>query len=232
MSSTYPPRAYPPPPPSFQYPPAPRKHSPLRVLLLTCLTLSLLGLCALLALGGTFFALVASHNQPIPTVQIPTPVPTLPPLKVYNVVGKPTIDATFINNVLENYSSPASGKGQALYDYGIQYGINPAYALAFFLQESNFGTKGVATVTHALGNIRASTGMPQYQGYRLYNTWEDGFQDWYQLIAKKYVGEWHLSTVEQIIPVYAPAKDNNDEAQYILTVKSAIERWRNGYIDV
>ena len=124
------------------------------------------------------------------------------------------------------------GKGQTLYNDGVKYGINPAYAMAFFLEESNFGTKGVATVTHALGNIRANAGEPQYKGYRQYKTWEAGFDDWYKLISEKYVGEWHLSTIEQIIPIYAPSYDNNDESQYITTLKIAIERWRNGYVDV
>jgi len=142
------------------------------------------------------------------------------------------MDAQFINSVLNFYHSPASGKGQALYDDGVQYGIDPAYALAFFLEESTFGTKGVATVTHALGNIRADTGEPQYNGYRSYDTWEAGFADWYQLIAEKYVGVWHLSTVYQIVPVYAPSEDNNNEVLYIHTIKRAIERWRNGYIMV
>lgn len=189
-------------------------------------------ICALLAMGSTLFSFIASLNQLTSLPPTSTPVPTLPPLKVYSVVGRPTINAQFINSVLAYYNSPASGKGQVLYDDGVKNGINPAYALAFFLEESNFGTKGVATVTHALGNIRATSGEAQYKGYRSYKTWEAGFEDWYKLIAEKYVGEWHLSTVEQIIPVYAPSYDHNDEAQYILTIKIAIERWRNGYVDV
>jgi flagellum-specific peptidoglycan hydrolase FlgJ len=147
-------------------------------------------------------------------------------------VGKPTVDVQFINSVLDYYGSPASGKGQTLYDDGVRYGINPAYALAFFLEESSFGTKGVAIVTHALGNIRAKAGEPNYQGYRAYKSWEEGFTDWYRLMAQKYVGTWHLSTVDQIIPVYAPSADHNDEEQYIHAVKFAIERWRNGYVEI
>jgi hypothetical protein len=198
--------------------------------LFSCLTISAIAACALLGLAGVFFAFIVHHNQP--AVPTPTPVPTLPPLKVYSVVGRPTMDAQFINRVLQYYGSPASGKGQALYDDGVQYGINPAYALAFFLEESDFGTKGVATVTHALGNIRASAGEPQYKGYRAYKTWEEGFADWYKLIATKYVGEWHLYTVDQIVPIYAPSVDHNNEGQYIRAIKIAIERWRNGYINI
>lgn len=239
MSNFSYPQSYPPVPP---YPPAPpyypdpqkpaRRRFP-KGLLIGCLTVVTIGLCAIaLVAGSTLFSIFTSLNRLTSIPPTDTPVPTLPPLKVYSVVGKPTIDAQFINSILSYYNSPAMGKGQTLYNYGVKYGINPAYAMAFFLEESNFGTKGVATVTHALGNIRATEGEPQYNGYRQYKTWEEGFDDWYKLIAEKYVGAWHLSTIEQIVPIYAPANDNNDEAQYILTLKIAIERWRNGYVNV
>lgn len=216
--------------------PDPKKPARRRLpmaLLFTCLTLFAIGACALLLLvGSTLFSVFNSFNRITTLPPTSTPVPTLPPLKVYSVVGKPTLNAQFIDNILSYYNSPAMGKGQILYNDGVKYGINPAYAMAFFLEESNFGTKGVATVTHALGNIRASAGEPQYKGYRLYTTWEAGFDDWYKLISEKYVGEWHLATIEQIVPIYAPSYDNNDEGQYINTLKIAIERWRNGYVDV
>lgn len=147
------------------------------------------------------------------------------------VVGDPTIDATFINKVLRYYHSPAQGKGQALYDGGKKYHIDPAFALAFFQHESSFGTQGVAAVTHSLGNIRALSGHPQYHGYRYYATWEEGFEDWYKLIANVYVDQWGLATVDQIIPVYAPSEDNNDEGAYISSVKNSVQTWRNGRLE-
>ena len=93
----------------------------------------------------------------------------------YRVLGRPSISADFINRVLDHYQSPAARKGQALYDDGVKYGIDPVYALAFFMHESSFGTTGVATVTHSLGNIRYSAGYQNYEGYRKYRTWEEGF---------------------------------------------------------
>ena len=51
--------------------------------------------------------------------------------------------------MLETYHSPAVGKGQALYDLGVKYGIDPVYALAFFWHESRFGTTGEARVTYS-----------------------------------------------------------------------------------
>ena len=152
--------------------------------------------------------------------------------RYYTVVGKPSISVEFINRVLALYDSPATGKGQALYDDGVKYGIDPVYALAFFMHESRFGTTGVATVTHSLGNIRATTGYAQYEGYRMYRTWEEGFADWYRLIAKLYVAQLGLSTVDQIVPVYAPGSDNNNVAAYIASVKQAVDTWRSGSVEV
>src|SRR5213080_749810 len=146
----------------------------------------------------------------------------------YDVVGQPTSTPDFINRVLDYYHSPAAGKGQALYDDGVKYGIDPVYALAFFMQESSFGKTGVARVTHSLGNIRYSEGYQNYEGYRKYGTWEEGFKDWYWLISDQYVRQWGLTTVDQIIPVYAPSSDNNDVVAYIQAVKNAVDTWRGG----
>ena len=150
----------------------------------------------------------------------------------YNVNGSPTISADFINQVLDFYSSPASGKGQSLYALGVQYDVDPVYALAFFMHESSFGSTGVARVTRSLGNIRATPGYQSYDGYRKYATWEAGFADWYKLIKKQYVQQWKLSTIDQIIPVYAPSSDHNDVDAYIQSVKSAVDSWRLGQVQV
>lgn len=150
----------------------------------------------------------------------------------YNVSGAPTINAAFIDKVLEYYDSPAKGKGQVLYDDGIKYNVDPAYALAFFMQESRMGTQGVAATTHSLGNIRASTGYANYHGYRQYGSWEEGFDDWYKLISQQYIQDWGLHTIDQIIPVYAPNADNNNEQQYISAIKYMVDRWRSGHIGI
>ncbi|TMC21304.1 MAG: hypothetical protein E6J34_09970 [Chloroflexi bacterium] len=154
------------------------------------------------------------------------------PTSGYVVISKPSIEAAFIDRVLAYYGSPAQNKGQVLYAYGVKYSIDPAYALAFFMRESSFGRQGVATVTHSLGNIRARGNHPSYQGYRSYQSWEEGFADWYDLIANTYVDRWGLYTVDQIIPVYAPGSDHNDEAAYIRGVKVAVSKWRMGIVVV
>jgi hypothetical protein len=150
----------------------------------------------------------------------------------YSLQSQPTISASFINRVLAHYHSPASGKGQALYDDGVKYGIDPAYALAFFMYESDLGTQGVARITHSLGNIRTTSGTLDYNGYRKYTTWEAGFEDWYRLISQTYIHQRGLTTIDQIIPVYAPSSDNNNEQQYIDEIKYMVNTWRTGTITI
>ncbi len=71
---------------------------------------------------------------------------------------------------------------------------------------------------------------------RYYATWADGYQDWYNLILNGYVkGQitdsivgHPCSTVDEIVPVYAPSSDHNDVAAYIAAIKHAVDTWRNG----
>nr|HET6901769.1 hypothetical protein [Ktedonobacteraceae bacterium] len=148
----------------------------------------------------------------------------------YSVTGSPTVSAEFINQVLAANHSPAAGKGQALFDDGVSYGIDPVFALAFFMHESSFGTTGIAQYTLSLGNERCIAGFPCYNGFTVFPSWEAGFIGWYSLIRNLYVETWNLSTVEEIIPVYAPASDHNDVSGYINAVDSAVDAWRSGQI--
>ena len=144
----------------------------------------------------------------------------------YDVIGPPSISVEQIERVLNKYGSPAAGQGRLLYDLGVRYGIDPAYALAFFVHESGCGTKGVARFTKSLGNIRWTEGFENYSGYRKYPTWEAGIEDWYKLITELYIGAWNLRTIDKIIPVYAPWGDNNNPPAYINSVKTMVDSWR------
>jgi hypothetical protein len=144
----------------------------------------------------------------------------------HSVLGAPSISAKFIDNVLCQASSPACGTGQALYDDGVQSGINPAYALAFFRHESSFGKYGVASTNKGIGNIRCTPGYSCLYGFRKYATWQSGYKDWYVLIAW-YASDLHKSTVETIIPTYAPSVEN-DVTAYINSVESSVDAWQRG----
>ncbi len=166
-------------------------------------------------------------NHPVPAK---TAIPTQS--GPYGVLSAPSISADFINRVLDAYHSPAAGKGQALYDMGKKYGIDPAFALAFFMHESTFGTRGEATASLSLGNLRCIPNFRCQDNYAWFNSWEDGFNAWYELIRNWYVAHRGLVTVDQIIPVYAPAADNNNEAAYIASLKHAIDTWHAGVVMV
>ncbi len=155
---------------------------------------------------------------------------THPQSSPYSVLGNPSITVDFINQVLAAYHSPAAGKGQSLYDMGVKYGIDPAFALAFFMHESSFGTKGEAVNSQSLGNLRCIPNFRCQDNFAWFNSWEDGFKAWYELIRNLYVAQWGLTTVDQIIPKYAPAADHNNEAAYIAALKHALDTWHASVI--
>jgi len=181
--------------------------------------------------GGSVQAFYTWQNSTGPiTNEKPIPSHTGP----YSVLGKPTISADFINQVLASYNSPAAGKGQTLYNLGVKYGIDPVIALAFFMHESLFGTTGEARATLSLGNSRCIPTRPCIDqdrgGYAQMYSWEDGFDQFYKLIRNLYVAQWGLVTIDQIIPTYAPNSDGNNEKEYIAALKYEIDSWRAGIL--
>ena len=166
------------------------------------------------------------------------------------LAGRPTVTASFLNQVLAHYNSPAVGQGQSLYNLGEHYDIDPAYALAFFFHESSFGTAGMARITHSLGNSRCvqdaacinTSGGDCQAGqscYASYANWADGFAGWYQQMTAYLNGsleyyltqQWKpLTTLETIIPVYAPSSDHNDVSAYISAIQTAVATWRSGKV--
>ena len=163
--------------------------------------------------------------------KVATPrMPVTPSSLASSVVGQPTITAAFINQVLAAANSPAAGKGQALYDLGVQYSIDPAFALAFFMHESTFGTMGEARSSLSLGNLRCIPNALCRDNYAWFPTWQAGFQAWYALIRNLYVDQWGLTTVAQIIPRYAPPSDKNNDDAYIASVEQAIDAWHAGKV--
>jgi hypothetical protein len=118
-------------------------------------------------------------------------------------------------------------------DAGLEYGIDPVYALAFFMHESTLGTnpawsgfKPDGSTTHNVGNITCADYPTCYGRFRDYPNWQIGIRDWFRLIAVEYIADWGLVTVESIIPRYAPQEDNNDEPLYINNVKQFVAQWR------
>lgn len=193
-----------------------------------CAILGVLGVAiAILVVVGSALTLErAIKTMLVPPTATIEPTPDIRPLGAGLVLGPPSVDVALIERVLKYYNSPAVGEAQAFYDLGVARGIDPAYCLAFFIMESSAGTQGVARTTLSVGNIRALAGQPSFEGYRRYDSWREGIADWYRLIDEVYVHELDLSTLDEIVPVYAPSHDSNDPALYILTVKRLVARWR------
>lgn len=142
-----------------------------------------------------------------------------------SVIGSPSLSPQQVNSILTSAGSPANGTGQTFYNDSVQYGIDDAYALAFFKHESTYGLYGAAIATHSIGNINCTAGYNCIGRFRAYGSWQAGIDDWYQLIKNVYVSQG-LSTVEAIIPHYAPNSDGNSESGYISAVESDVQSWR------
>ena len=155
----------------------------------------------------------------------------------HSVISDPSITAASIDTILAQYGSPAAGTGQAWITIGQHYGIDPAYALAFFIHESSAGTnpgwaglKSNGTSTHNVGNIICAGYATCYGRFRDYASWEEGIDDWYKLISSEYIDGRGAHTVEQIIPIYAPSSDNNNVPGYIQAVVGMVDNWRQGVL--
>lgn len=142
-----------------------------------------------------------------------------------SIVGGPSISTSKIDSILSAAGSPAAGTGYEFTLDSAEYDIDSAYALAFFHHESSYGTSGVASQTHSIGNIRCTSGYSCIGGFRAYSSWSAGIDDWFALIKNEYVSQG-LTTVSQIVYKYAPSADGNDPSSYAASVESDVSTWR------
>jgi len=178
-----------------------------------------------------YVASSAQHQQPARNTSEAT----------FSIVGPPTISPGRIDAILIAYHSPAAGLGQYIYDTGVRYGIDPVHVLAIFLHESTMGTAGEAIKTMSPGNERCIPDLPcvdlQLGGYAQMKSWQDGFAHLYALLYAGYLKGGISSrcpcvTVSQIVPVFAPSPNGNDEQDYIQAWEHAVQAWRAGAINV
>jgi murein DD-endopeptidase MepM/ murein hydrolase activator NlpD len=153
----------------------------------------------------------------------------------YSLRGAPSLNAAQADEILAAYSSPAHGTGRAWVEIGERYNIDPAFALAFFIHESSAGTnpnwaglKADGSTTHNVGNIICAGYATCYGRFRDYDSWETGIEDWYRLINDEYIEGRGTNTVAEIIPIYAPAFEN-DVNGYVRAVEQLVDGWRRQY---
>ena len=135
-----------------------------------------------------------------------------------------------MDDILLQYHSPLQGQGARIVALSEHYGIDDAVALGFFVMESWIGTQGEAVQTRSVGNMRPMPGSPELDGYRSYPTWIAGVEEWYNVIRSLYLNSLQLATVEAVVPVYAPASDNNDPLTMIAGIRQLVSCWR-GQVD-
>ena len=159
----------------------------------------------------------------------------------FSIMGPPTISTRRIDQILTAYDSPAAGLGQYIYDTGVRYGIDPVHVLAIFLHESTMGTAGEATKTMSPGNERCIPDRPcvdlHLGGYAQMESWQDGFAHLYALLYTGYLKGGISSrcpcvTLNQIVPVFAPSLDGNNEHASIQAWEEAVIAWRAGAMNV
>ena len=140
------------------------------------------------------------------------------------IVHAPSVSVGAIRAALQAAGSPilqatyADHKDAAEYvwDSGRVLGVDPAVVMAIFHHESVYGTRGMAVLTHSVGNIRPLLGQPSLDGYRYYSSWEQGIDDCFRLLIS--YARHGAGTIPQAIPVWAPPSDNNDDGAYIASV--------------
>ncbi len=164
------------------------------------------------------------------------------------VDGSPRISLAGFIAILTQAKSPALIVADDCYRAFVDEGLDPAVALAFFMHESTYGTKGAARSSHNWGNIRPTrTGWLEKLGLHdgVYNSPDSGpfllFRDregeqdggswvrsalvWGRLISELYVHDWQLNEVRPILIQYAPGRDKNNPGGYADIVEETVTRW-------
>jgi len=166
--------------------------------------------------GGQLFGLVPAP----PTV---TPVPTEAPFD--DIARPPSITVAEIDRVLGSVNSPIWPYSGDVYAYGIQYGIDPVFALAFWMKESREASDGsVAAPDHNPGYTEGLTNDPKCGRWACWPTWPEGIAGWFRYMRVFFVDRG-ISTVESILPIYAPSSENNTSG-YIVFVLQHVATWR------
>lgn len=173
--------------------------------------------------NGDFYAWRESLFTPVAT---PTPAPA----DGLTIQHAPRISPAIFARVLSDRTSPCAPIAQECYDICIHNSIDPAVALAFFGHESEFGTKGAATLTNSWGNVRKAVDPTRVvgridRGFDIFRSWQDSLQDWCERLNGPTYAGMGLTTVEGVLPKYAPTSDGNNERAYIDHVRKLVAAW-------
>ena len=126
--------------------------------------------------------------------------PAAPIIDDFPLVAQPTLSRAQFAGVLQQFNSPASGSADNDYTVCTANNVNPAVALAFFVQTSQCGTafaRGSAG-DHNWGNL---FDPPDFAQFHHAETWEQGVRDWCVRLVANAQGSWG-PTISTIVPHY------------------------------
>lgn len=150
--------------------------------------------------------------------------------------GGMTLTTEQAEAILKEYGSPAQGYGYAFVQGSQRTGIDNAWVMAMFIQESTAGKNGVAAHTLSSGNIKCVEN-PCYGEWQAYSDWAAGINAHFDLLneyvetAKYGNPPHHHKDIIDVLKTWAPADDSNnqninDPNSYPNTVLSAVRSWR------
>ncbi|MFO7255999.1 MAG: N-acetylmuramoyl-L-alanine amidase [Bacillota bacterium] len=159
----------------------------------------------------------------------------MPISRATKVVGVgPDLSRERFIQVLQEAGSPAAPEAGAGYDEVVKRRVSPAFALAIFRHESRFGLVGIVPQYDlknpgATRSTRTGVGtvveIPGRGPFVRYPSWTAGWAD----LAERLVDPTYAYaragavTIEQIIPIWAPATDGNSPESYIQAVVASME---------
>ncbi len=144
----------------------------------------------------------------------------------YAIAGPSTISPEIFREALVHRDSPVQNISGEAYAICVEWQINPACALGFFVNESNAGTAGAAVQTKNWGNLRAGPGaMRDEGGFAGYASFLVSLNYWSRLLRGPLYEGSGLTTVSAVTPRYAPSGDANDPTHYAEVVNGLVAEW-------
>ena len=143
----------------------------------------------------------------------------------YALQSAPTVTPDAFTAALTDGHSPALGEvpAAAYYNLIVANGIDPAIALAFFGQETSYGTSAGSTDQRNWGNLWDA----QANARQIYPSWIAGLRDWCARIQGPAYTHAGPPTLDVIVPIYrGPNAHNPDNATYLTQLQARVDSLR------
>lgn len=141
-----------------------------------------------------------------------------------NVVGPPSLPASYVDAIFQRVGSPMVGTGKAVEAASRTYNIDDAFALGVWWTETNDGAAGVGLADHNPGSVRGSVGYPSaFDGYTIYPSYTAAVNYWFYMLKKVYIDRG-LTTVSTISHPYVGTSTSDLWAGKVITL---MQRYRS-----